>query len=49
MWQHGAQPGLANALIEVRQDLIRDDAGQAGLGRPLRPHCHGRSAPYIEP
>ncbi len=29
MWQHGTQRGLAHALIEVRQDLIRDAAGQA--------------------
>ncbi|HEU4377748.1 MAG TPA: DUF1244 domain-containing protein [Hyphomicrobiaceae bacterium] len=29
MWQHGAQRGLATALIEIRQDLIRDAAGQA--------------------
>jgi predicted N-formylglutamate amidohydrolase len=30
MWQHGAQRGLASALIEIRQDLIRDAAGQGG-------------------
>src|SRR4029079_17027958 len=30
MWQHGAQRDLASALIEIRQDLIRDAAGQAG-------------------
>ena len=29
LWQHGAQRGLANAIVEVRQDLIRDAAGQA--------------------
>jgi predicted N-formylglutamate amidohydrolase len=29
LWQHGAQRGLANAIIEIRQDLIRDAAGQA--------------------
>lgn len=29
LWQHGAQRGLANAIIEVRQDLIRDASGQA--------------------
>ena len=33
MWQHGFQRGLASALIEIRQDLIRDAAGQGG-GRP---------------
>lgn len=29
MWQHGTQRGLPHALIEVRQDLIRDEQGQA--------------------
>ena len=29
LWQHGAQRGLANAIVEFRQDLIRDAAGQA--------------------
>lgn len=29
MWQHGTQRGLPHALIEVRQDLIRDEKGQA--------------------
>jgi predicted N-formylglutamate amidohydrolase len=29
LWQHGAQRRLANAIVEVRQDLIRDAAGQA--------------------
>ena len=29
LWQHGAQRRLANAIIEVRQDLIRDAGGQA--------------------
>lgn len=28
LWQHGTQRGLANAIIEVRQDLIRDAGGQ---------------------
>ena len=28
MWQHGTMRGLAHAIIEVRQDLIRDDPGQ---------------------
>lgn len=27
-WQHGTQRGLANAIIEYRQDLVRDAAGQ---------------------
>lgn len=29
MWQHGQQRGLASALVEIRQDLIRDAEGQA--------------------
>jgi predicted N-formylglutamate amidohydrolase len=29
LWQHGAQRGLANAIVEIRQDLIRDAACQA--------------------
>jgi hypothetical protein len=29
LWQHATRRGLANALIEIRQDLIRDAAGQA--------------------
>jgi predicted N-formylglutamate amidohydrolase len=28
LWQHATERGLANALIEVRQDLIRDEPGQ---------------------
>jgi predicted N-formylglutamate amidohydrolase len=28
LWQHATRRGLVNALIEVRQDLIRDAAGQ---------------------
>lgn len=37
MWQHGTIRGLAHALIEVRQDLIRDAAGQrAWAGRLAR-------------
>jgi predicted N-formylglutamate amidohydrolase len=35
LWQHGTQRGLANAIIEIRQDLIRDAAGQAGWARRL--------------
>jgi predicted N-formylglutamate amidohydrolase len=37
LWQHGAQRGLANAIVEIRQDLIRDAAGQAAwCGRICR-------------
>mgnify|MGYP001225714241 CR=1 FL=1 len=28
MWQHGTERGLAHAIVEIRQDLIRDLAGQ---------------------
>lgn len=28
MWQHGTRRGLAHTIIEIRQDLIRDAAGQ---------------------
>ncbi len=28
MWMHGTQRGLPHAIIEIRQDLIRDAAGQ---------------------
>lgn len=35
MWQHGTGRGLAHAIIEIRQDLIRDDAGQAAWAARL--------------
>ena len=28
MWRHGTRRGLVHVLIEVRQDLIRDQVGQ---------------------
>lgn len=28
LWQHGTMRGLANAIIEIRQDLIRDEGGE---------------------
>jgi predicted N-formylglutamate amidohydrolase len=28
LWQHGTRRGLAHALLEIRQDLIGDHAGQ---------------------
>lgn len=28
LWQHGTTRGLAHAIIEYRQDLVRDEAGQ---------------------
>ena len=52
LWQHGAQRGLANAIVEIRQDLIRDPAGQAGwserlcriVDKLLREHVPARQA-----
>jgi predicted N-formylglutamate amidohydrolase len=35
MWQHGTQRGLAHAIIEVRQDLIKEAAGQQAWGRRI--------------
>lgn len=35
MWQHGTSRGLAHALIEVRQDLIRDEIGQLAWSERL--------------
>ncbi len=29
LWQHATERGLASAIIEFRQDLVRDDAGQS--------------------
>jgi predicted N-formylglutamate amidohydrolase len=29
LWQHGTMRGLAHAIIEIRQDLIADERGQA--------------------
>jgi len=35
LWRHGNRRGLANAIIEIRQDLIRDAAAQAAWARRL--------------
>lgn len=35
LWQHGTQRNLPNAIIEVRQDLIRTARGQARWGERL--------------
>jgi predicted N-formylglutamate amidohydrolase len=35
LWQHATCRGLVNALIEIRQDLIRDAAGQEAWARRL--------------
>ncbi len=29
MWRHGTMRGIAHAIIEIRQDLIADERGQA--------------------
>ena len=36
MWQHGTMRGLAHAIVEIRQDLIRDEAGQAAWADRMR-------------
>jgi predicted N-formylglutamate amidohydrolase len=35
LWQHATCRGLSNALIEIRQDLIRDATGQEAWARRL--------------
>ena len=35
LWKHGTMRGLAHAIIEVRQDLIRDPKGQAAWAERL--------------
>ena len=35
MWKHGSQRGLPHTIIEVRQDLIRDIAGQTAWAERL--------------
>ena len=35
LWRHGARAGLAHAIIEIRQDLIRDEAGQKAWAQRL--------------
>ena len=35
LWQHGTRRGLANAIIEIRQDLVREASGQAAWARRL--------------
>ena len=57
LWQHGRQRGLANAIIEYRQDLVRDEAGQQRFAdltaRILRPilaaHTPGATAMNAKP
>ncbi len=35
LWQHGEQRGLASAIVEIRQDLIRSEAGQVAWSERL--------------
>ncbi|MCL4765185.1 MAG: N-formylglutamate amidohydrolase [Hyphomicrobiaceae bacterium] len=35
LWQHGTRRGLAHAIVEIRQDLIRDLAGQTAWAERL--------------
>jgi predicted N-formylglutamate amidohydrolase len=35
LWRHGKQRGLANAIVEIMHDLIRDAAGQSAWGARL--------------
>jgi predicted N-formylglutamate amidohydrolase len=35
LWQHGTLRGIANVIIEIRQDLIRDAIGQAAWAQRL--------------
>ena len=35
LWQHGTKRGLAHAIVEVRQDLIRDAKGQTAWAERL--------------
>jgi predicted N-formylglutamate amidohydrolase len=36
LWQHGAERGLASAIVEIRQDLIRDATGQEAWSERMR-------------
>jgi predicted N-formylglutamate amidohydrolase len=54
LWQHGTRRGLAHALIEIRQDLIRTRTGQTAWAERLarimrglvsRPELHFRFPP----
>jgi predicted N-formylglutamate amidohydrolase len=38
LWQHGTQRGLAHAIVELRQDLVRDEAGQRQWANRLARH-----------
>ncbi len=38
MNRHGTQNGLPHVLVEIRQDMIADDAGVARVSAFLAPH-----------
>lgn len=40
LWQHGTQRGLPNAIVELRQDLIREPDGQLAWGQRLERIMH---------
>ena len=40
MYRHGTERGLAHALVEIRQDLIADEAGVGGVGRAAGADSH---------
>jgi predicted N-formylglutamate amidohydrolase len=52
MWRHGTSRGLAHAIVEIRQDLVTTEEGQAEwaerLGRILRNLSnHGELVPVL--
>jgi predicted N-formylglutamate amidohydrolase len=51
LWQHGARRGLANAIVEIRQDLIRDATGQAAWSERMYRVVERilRDAPHVAP
>lgn len=48
LWQHGTNRGLPHILIEVRNDLISDPAGEALWAERLEPHIR-RAAATLSP
>lgn len=44
MWRHGLQRGLPHVLIELRQDLIADSAGERLWAETLAPHLRALAA-----
>lgn len=46
MWRHGTMRGIAHAIIEIRQDLIAGEAGQAEWAERLARILRGLSADH---